>query len=122
MAALASYGYLHRDGEVYHPQVMMLNIPKIKEAICKLDAETVTELTALSDRIRAQMKSLHDTIADTIKADLPALFVYDAHQCSLAVFCCYHARGYVMEEALRSGWLHPADQLNPAIGSHFYLK
>lgn len=119
--ALAAYGYLRQDGETYVPDVLVLRAAEIKQAFGKLDAATAAEISELAEDARKQLKALYDEIAETVKADLPALFAKDAYQCSLAIANMYHARGYVMAEALRSGWLTPAAQVSPAIGARLYM-
>ncbi len=119
--ALAAYGYLRRNGEVYIPDILVLNMNEIKQAAEKFDKATASELSVMAERARTQLKNLYDKIADAVKADLPTVFSKDEYQCRLAISNIYHARGYVMSEALRSGWLMSADKVSPAIGAHIYL-
>ncbi|MBQ8288602.1 MAG: RNA polymerase sigma factor [Clostridia bacterium] len=118
---LTAYGYLRREGETYLPTVMVLRKSEIKRIAEEFDDNTRSELTALADQARELFAKLHRQISDTIKADLPARFAEDDQQYRTVVEHCYHSRGYVMAEALRSGWLKPADEVSPAIGAHLFL-
>ncbi|MCM1365568.1 MAG: sigma-70 family RNA polymerase sigma factor [Ruminococcus sp.] len=119
--ALKNYGYLRKDGENYIPNFLVLDINEIKQAVKKFDEATFFELSALADTAKAQLKDLYDKIAEVIKDDLPAIFSKDEYQYRLAVSNIYFCRGYVISEALRSGWLMSADKVSPAIGAHMYL-
>lgn len=119
--ALEKYGYLRKSGDTYVPDILVLNINEIKRAAEKLDGAVASELSQMAENARTLLKNLYDKIAAAVKADLPAIFSNDAHQCRLAISNIYHARGYVMAQALRSGWLLPAEKVSPAIGAHLYV-
>lgn len=113
--ALKKCGYLRKSGDTYIPDVLVLNINEIKQAAEKLDGAASSELSQMAENARTLLKNLYDKITKAVSADLPAIFSNDVHQCRLAISNIYHARGYVMAEALRSGWLLPAEKVLPAI-------
>ncbi len=116
-AKLAECGYLRRKGDNYEPAIPVMKINEIKDIIKMLDAGTVSELNALVNIAKKQLEDLYYNVAEIIRSDLPEVFRGDAHQCSLAIRECYFARGYVMEEALRQGYLLPAGEVSKAIGA-----
>ncbi len=119
---LAAYGYLRKDGDVYKPACLALNLGEIKNRVKAMDESTVGELTALSEIAKTRLKALHHQIEKIIIEDLPPIFREDAHQCRLAVINSYFARGYVMAEALKCGYLLPADRVSPVIGAHLWIE
>lgn len=119
--ALEKYGYLRKSGDTYIPDILVININEIKQAVEKLDKATTSELSVMAENVRTLLKNLYDKISEAIKADLPAIFSKDEYQCRLAISSLYFARGYVMAEVLRSGWLLPAEKVSPAIGAHLYV-
>ncbi len=121
IADLLKYGYLRKKGEIFCPDVVILNIDEINNIVKALDNETISELTQLADVNKNLLKSLYHEISKIVKSDLPDIFSNDEYQSNLAISCCYFARGYVMNEVLKSGWLLPANQVSPAIGAHFYI-
>lgn len=119
---LETYGYLRKKGDKYIPDILVLNINEIRQAGEKFDQATASELSVMAERARTLLKNLYDKISEAIKADLPAIFSKDAYQLRLTTSNIYHARGYVMSEALRSGWMMPAEKVSPAIGAHLYVE
>lgn len=118
---LYTYGYLNKDGDSYTPNILVFSTDEIKERIRSFDSDTIKTLTALAEDAACQMETLYHTVADSIRSDLPELFREDDYQCGLAIDNCCFARGYIMAEALRKGYLLPADKVNAAIGAHMYL-
>lgn len=119
--ALEKYGYLHKNGDGYTPDILVLNMGEIKKAAEKFDSAAVSELSKMAENARTLLKNLYDKIAEAVTADLPAIFSKDEYQCRLATSNLYFSRGYVMSEALRSGWLLPAEKVSPAVGAHLYV-
>ena len=70
---------------------------------------------------KALLKNLYDEVYGIICADLPPIFLNDIYQCRMAFSNCYFCRGYVMAEALKSGYLLSCNQVSPVIGAHFCL-
>ena len=119
--ALSGYGYLKECDGKYRPSVLLLNMAEIKRRSDALDAETAAGVTAAVNEAKRLTEVLYAEIERIIRADLPELFCRNDFMLGMAVGDRYHARGYVMVEALRSGWLKPADQVDAAIGAHFYI-
>ena len=116
---LEEKGYLRKNGETYEPTIPVLIIDEIKNAVKSLDAETVSELTALADHAKKQLEDLYHTISETVRSDLPSVFSEDAFRCDCdyAISLNYLAREYVIAEALRQGYLLPAEKVSPVIGA-----
>lgn len=115
--ALAERGYLRRIGDVYEPVVTLTNVGEMKKAIEAMDEKTVSELTALADKARQQLEALYQTTAETIYADLPATLSDQAHRCASAISDAFYTRGYIIAEALRQGYLLPAEKVSKSIGA-----
>ena len=81
----------------------------------------MSKLSVLAERAKALLKSLYDEVYGIVCTDLPPVFLNDIYQCRMAVSSCYFCRGYVMAEALNSGYLLAYDQVSPAIGAHFWI-
>lgn len=122
LKALEKYGYLRKVGDSYVPDFLVLKPNEIKQAYGKLDKSTVLELSAAAEKARKLLKDLYDKIAEAVRADLPAVFIDNGPLCRLAITNIYHARGYVMEQALNSGWLMEADKVSPVIGAHLFIE
>ena len=118
---LIGYGYLKENGNVYIPDVVTIKMDEVRNAIRCMDEPVMSELSVLAERAKALLKSLYDEVYAIICADLPPVFLNDVYQCRMAVSNCYFCRGYVMAEALKSGYLLSYDQVSPAIGAHFWL-
>ena len=118
---LIGYGYLKENGNVYIPDVVTIKMDEVRNAIRCMDEPVMSELSVLAERAKALLKSLYDEVYGIICADLPPAFLNDIYQCRMAVSNCYFCRGYVMAEALKSGYLLAYDQVSPAIGAHFWL-
>ena len=115
-------GYLKQNGSAYIPDIVTIRIDEIRNAVRSMDEHTMSELSVVAERAKALLKNLYDEVYGIICADLPPVFLNDSYQCRMAVSNCYFCRGYVMAEALKSGYLLAYDQVSPAIGAHFWLN
>ncbi|MBR6679966.1 MAG: sigma-70 family RNA polymerase sigma factor [Clostridia bacterium] len=118
---LLEYGYLKENENAYIPDVVTIKTDDVRKAIRNMDERVISELSALAERAKAMLKNLYDEVYGIVCADLPPVFLNDVYQCRMAVSNCYFCRGYVMSEALKSGYLLAYDQVSPAIGAHFWL-
>ena len=118
---LLGCGYLKENGNAYIPDVVTIRMDDVRNAVRSMDEPVMSELSVLAERAKALLKSLYDEVYAIICADLPPVFLNDVYQCRMAVSNCYFCRGYVMAEALKSGYLLSYDQVSPAIGAHFWL-
>ncbi len=118
---LFGYGYLKENGSTYIPDVVTIRIKEVRNAIRNMDESVKSELSVLAERAKTLLKNLYDEVYSIVCADLPPVFLNDVYQCRMAVSNCYFCRGYVMAEALKSGYLLSYDQVSPAIGAHFWL-
>ena len=119
---LLEYGYLKVNGSAYIPDVVTIRIDEVRNAIRNMDESVKSELSVLAERAKTLLKNLYDEVYGIVCADLPPVFLNDVYQCRMAVSNCYFCRGYVMAEALKSGYLLAYDQVSPAIGAHFWLN
>ena len=115
------YGYLIETEGTYAAAFVILNVEEIKKAVQNLDASARSELEEAANRAQKLMKDLFDEIEKIVQKDLPEIFSEDNFLLRLAVSACYFRRGYVMSEALNSGYLTPADQLSRAIGAYIRM-
>ena len=118
---LLGYGYLKKNGSTYIPDIVTIRIEAIRNAVQNMDESVISELSLLAEHAKALLKNLYDEVYGIICADLPPIFSNDIYQCRMAVSNCYFCRGYVMAEALKSGYLLSCNQVSPAIGAHFWL-
>ena len=119
---LIGYGYLKERGNVYIPDVVTIKMDEVRNAIRSMDEPVMSELSVLAERAKALLKSLYDEVYGIICADLPPVFLKDSYQCRMAVSNCYFCRGYVMAEALKSGYLLSVDRVSPVIGAHLWIE
>ena len=117
--ALMEYGYLREDADRYVPDVLVLKYKEIKEKAKVLDSAVLAELNEIAENLEKQTLALYEKISAIIKQDLPKILAADEALSEKATHMLYHARGYVLTEAVDSGWLLPADRVSPAIGAHF---
>ena len=120
-AKLLQYGYLKMNGSTYIPDVVTIRIDEVRNAVRNMDESVKSELSGLAERAKTLLKNLYDEVYGIVCADLPPVFLNDVYQCRMTVSNCYFCRGYVMAEALKSGYLLSYDQVSPAIGAHFWL-
>lgn len=118
---LAENGYLRLFRDTYVPAIPILNVKKINDAIKVLDSETLSRLTALANAAKEQMKTLYESIAEIIRRDLPPMLSENEHIYQHALSGCLSLREYILEEALRHGYLPPVDNVAPSIGAHMDL-
>jgi len=118
---LIGYGYLKESGNEYIPDVVTIKMDEVRNAIRSMGEPVMSELSVLAECAKALLKSLYNEVYGIVCADLPPVFLKDSYQCRMAVSNCYFCRGYVMAEALKSGYLLAYDQVSPAIGAHFWL-
>ena len=116
---LAEKGYLRKNGETYEPTIPVLKIEDIRNVVKSMNTETVSELTALADRAKKQLEDLYHTISEITRSDLPSAFSEDTFRCdrNYVISHNYLAREYVIAEALRQGYLLPAEKVSPVIGT-----
>ncbi len=118
---LSDYGYLIKSGSAYVPAFVILNKDEIRNTVTNMDEKTVAELTESAENAKVLTKRLYDEVEKIVRDDLPAIFSEDVFQLHLAVYACYFRRGYVMSEALNSGYLLPADKVSKVIGAYIHL-
>ena len=118
---LLGYGYLKKNGSAYIPDIVTIRMEAIRNAVQNMDESVISELSLLAEHAKALLKNLYDEVYGIICADLPPIFLNDIYQCRMAVSNCYFCRGYVMAEALKSGYLLSCNQVSHAIGAHFWL-
>ena len=112
---------MKKNGNAYIPDVVTIKMDNVRKAVRNMDERVTSELSALAERAKSMLKNLYDEVYGIVCADLPPVFLNDIYQCRMAVSSCYFCRGYVMAEALNSGYLLAYDQVSPAIGAHFWL-
>jgi len=115
---LAGYGYLLRTGKSYEPAVVVVEWEKIRETVAAMEDNVTAELAVLAEKARTLLKELYNEIRNAVCADLPAIFAEDAFYTLIAVESCYFTRSYVIADALKRGYLLPADKVSPMIGAH----
>ena len=118
---LAGYGYLLRTGKIYEPAVVVVEWEKIRETVAAMEDNVTAELAVLAEKARTLLKELYNEIRNAVCADLPAIFAEDAFYTLIAVESCYFTRSYVMADALKRGYLLPADKVSPMIGAHINI-
>ncbi len=119
---LIGYGYLRKSGSTYIPDVVTIKMDEVRNAIRNMDERVMSELSVLAERAKALLKNLYDEVYGIVCADLPPVFLNDIYQCRMAVSNCYFCRGYVVTEALKNGYLLPADRVSPVIGAHLWIE
>ncbi len=119
--ALVRYGYLSWQDGALRPEILVLNLAEIKDCAKALDAKSAEPVAAAVDRVKELTQALYLKIENIVKADLPEAHRREEFKVRLAIEDRYHARGYVIADALRCGWLLPEDRVSPVIGAHLYL-
>lgn len=120
-AKLTEDGFLCKKGDIYEPTILVLRIGEINHIVKNMDASTCSELTALAENAKRQLEDLYYNISDVICSDLPAALCNDAFQRDLAILESYRIHGYVIEEALRQGYLSSVENISRVIGVHISL-
>ena len=119
---LRGCGYLKKKGSTYIPDIVTIRIDEVRNAVRSMDEHTMSELSVLAERAKTLLKNLYNEVYGIICADFPPAFLNDIYQCRMAASNCYFCRGYVMAEALKSGYLLPSNEVTPTIGAHFWLE
>lgn len=119
---LCEYGYICKVGDAYEPAVVVYADHNIGAFSDRFDETTRKQVHELTEAIRAKFVELERHATELVQADLPERFRNDPLQCRLAITETGFDRGYVLEQALRDGWLKYDDQTSPVIGAHLYLE
>jgi len=118
---LAEYGYIQKQEDKYVPNFLVLDLEKIKNTAETFDAESFSDLQASAAFIRNEMRKLYERIAETVRKDIPRSYLKNSHPYLLAVSSFYCTRRYVMEQAIKSGWLCSPEQASRTVGAHLYI-
>lgn len=118
---LCEYGYVRKVGDTYQPCVVVYADHNISVFTKRFDEATRMKVEDLTETIKAKFAALDRLATELVQADLPERFRNDPVQCRLAISETGFDRGYVLEQALRDGWLRYDEQTSPAIGAYLYL-
>ncbi len=122
---VCGYGYLRKkeekEGEIYLPTVIVFNEQQLTKASAVLNEAAYCEITGLVNTIQEKFSALSEYTYEEVRKDLPTRFREDDYQCRLAASCSTLERGYVLEQALKTGWLKPSDQVCYTIGAYIIL-
>ncbi|MDR0936896.1 MAG: sigma-70 family RNA polymerase sigma factor [Oscillospiraceae bacterium] len=98
---LAEYGYLKKSGERYEPTFWVWLTENKLTLTAEQERQSENLRNAAADLLDAHWKYCEAVIAD----EIPAHLLDDAYQIKHAVRNILDARGYVLEEALRTGYI-----------------
>ena len=119
---LAEYGYVRKTGNKYEPAIAVMNPFELRRILMQADKNTIAELTALADNAKTLLENLYASIAEIIRSDLPKMLTENKHVCESAIHDCSGSREFVLEEALRQGYLLPQESVSPSVGAYIDIN
>ena len=118
---LLSYGYIKKTDTGYEPTVVVFDGRSKEEYLSLFTEEERALLTKIASKLRKLLREAIDYARKAITMDLPKSIANNEH---LSIFACkenLYERRYVLEQALKDGWLVYDEHTSPVIGAFLYL-
>ena len=118
---LLSYGYIKKTDAGYEPTVVVFDGRSNEEYLRLFTEEERALLMKIASKLRKLLREAIDYARKVITMDLPESIANNEH---LSIFACkenLYERRYVLEQALKDGWLVYDEHTSPVIGAFLYL-
>lgn len=114
---LSGYGYIRKDGNGFVPNIIVFNGYSTDKYRAKFSEAQKSEITALAQRIKAIFSDVVSYSTGVVSKDIPD-FVGVAK-----MYPTYSSfdRGYILEQALRDGWIKYDENTSKVIGAYLYI-
>ena len=113
---LVEHGLIRREGEAYIPCVLICREKGYEERMARISEEERAAINDMAQRAGALMRELHDFANQVLAEDMPAAFRADEGLREFINDLAVNDRGYVLEEAFRTGWLKDDEHTGKSIG------
>ncbi len=118
---LRSYGYIRKTETGYEPTIVVFDGRSQEDYLKLFNDDEKVSITRTSEEIRRLLREAMDFSRKVISNDLPATIAEDEWLCAFACQDNAFDRRYVLEQALKDGWLVYNENTSPVIGAYMYL-
>ena len=118
---LAEYGLIRREGEAWAPCILVFHGNGTSRLFERFTGEEQASIHDKARRIETLLKAAHAFGKEAILCDLPEHFREDQQSLALIEDLALNERGYVLEEAFRTGWLKDDENTARCIGAWINL-
>ena len=118
---LEEYGLIRREGESWKPTILVFRQNEVSTRFKRFSSEEQEAIHDRARRIEALMREQHEFSGRAVEEELPELFRRDERPRSMIVDQAVNDRGYVLEEAFRTGWLKDDETTGRTIGAWITL-
>ena len=118
---LEEYGLIRREGESWKPTILVFRQDEVSARFKRFSKEEQELIHGKARRIEALMREQHEFSGRAVEEELPELFRRDERPRSMIVDQAVNDRGYVLEEAFRTGWLRDDETTSRVIGAWITL-
>lgn len=118
---LLTYGYVRKTEAGYAPAIIVFDGHTSEEYLAFFTDEEKESIKQTSEEIRKLLREAMDFSRKVISDDLPASIATNERQ---RIFACDSEafdRRYVLEQALKDGWIVYDENTSPVIGAYMYL-
>ena len=118
---LLAYGYIRKTYDGYEPTIIVFDGRSSEEYLaCFTDAERET-VTQTVEEIRKLLREGMDVSRKVVSDDLPESILACTHLRIFAWEDSVFDRRYLLEQAIKDGWLVYDEHTSPVIGAYLYL-
>ena len=118
---LLSYGYVRKTEAGYEPTIIVFDGRSKEDYLSLFSDEEKASLVHTAAEIRKLLREAMDFSRKVVSEDLPASIAADERLCTFACQDNAFDRRYVLEQALKDGWLVYNENTSPVIGAYMYL-
>ena len=117
---LVEYGYIRKTDAGYELAIVVFEKNAEKIPACFKEAEK-DEISALANEIRRIIADVSDYAERITRDDLPAEFKNDDRICRFACANSKFTRNYILDQALKDGWIIYNEDSVKKVGAHIYV-
>jgi len=118
---LLEYGYIRKENDGYVPAIIVFSGYDTDSYLAKFSEEEKTEIIKTARKIKTLFADVSAYAQSITASDLPPIFKNDERMCNFACLNVRFDRGFVLEQALRDGWLRYDENTSRVIGAYIYI-
>ena len=118
---LEEYGLIRREGESWKPTILVFRQDETSTRFKRFSKEEQERIHDKARRIEALMREQRAFSGKAVEEELPELFRRDEQVREMIVDQAVNDRGYVLEQAFRTGWLKDDETTGRTIGAWITL-
>ena len=117
---LIEYGYVVKTDMGYHPAIVVFGMKLNKYTECFTEEEKAL-IVGYASEIRKIFAGCNEYAVQVTTADLPDELKKDDRMCNFACSNNRIARNYILDQALKDGWIKYDDSTGKTIGAHIFI-